>query len=140
MLKNINPILSPDLLHIVASMGHGDELVIADANFPGMANAERFVRADGISATQILEAVLSLMPLDEFVEEAALTMEVVGDSSAIPEVVSEFTKIVGAETQMGTIERFAFYDRAEQSFAIVQTGERRLYGNIIIKKGVVSPD
>lgn len=140
MLKNISPILSPDLLHILASMGHGDELVIADANFPGTTNAERFVRADGISATDILEAVLSLMPLDSFVDEAALTMEVVGDAGSVPEVVGEFAKIIDGETKMGTIERFAFYDRAETSFAIVQTGERRLYGNIIIKKGVVQPD
>lgn len=139
MLKTIHPLLSPDLLHILASMGHGDSLAIVDANFPGATNARRLVHVPGANASEVLAAVLTLLPLDDFVPEAAHTMEVVGNAAEIPEAVADFRRIIGNETRVGTIERFAFYARARECFAIVQTGEGRLYGNIILTKGVVRP-
>lgn len=141
MLRNIDPILSPDLLHALRAMGHGDEIVISDANFPGTSSGPTCIRADGSTASDVLKAILSVMPLDAFVEDPALTMQVVGDPDAIPEAVADFQDIINevADTpaQIQTLERFAFYDRAATAFAIVQTGERRLYGNIILKKGVI---
>ena len=141
MLRNIDPILSPDLLHALRAMGHGDEVVVTDANFPGTSTGPTCIRADGSSASEILRAILQVMPLDSFVDDPALTMQVVGDPDAVPEAVADFQDIINevadnpAEVQ--SLERFAFYDRAETAFAIVQTGERRLYGNIILKKGVI---
>ncbi|MFQ3252287.1 MAG: L-fucose mutarotase [Loktanella salsilacus] len=141
MLHNIPPILSPDLLHSLRAMGHGDEIVIADANFPGTALGQRCHRLDGISATDALQAILSLLPLDSFVPDPALVMQVVGDPDAVPPVVAEFQSIITQTAdnpaQIAQLERFAFYTRAESAFAIVQTGETRLYGNIILKKGVI---
>lgn len=137
MLIGLNPLLSPDLLHVLAAMGHGDEIAIVDANFPGTACAQRLIRLDGVTATATLEAVLTLLPLDSFVEHAANVMQVVGDSHAVPPAVAEFTRIIGAGAKVGSIERFAFYERAKKCFAIVQTGEGRLYGNIILTKGVI---
>ncbi|NRA99198.1 MAG: ribose ABC transporter [Rhodobacteraceae bacterium] len=143
MLRNLDPLLSPDLLHALAAMGHGDDIVIADANYPGSSSGPQCIRADGVSATDILRAVLSVMPLDTFVPDPALTMQVVGDASAIPEAVADFQRIIDATADapapIASLERFAFYDRASSAFAIVQTGETRLYGNIILKKGVVAP-
>ncbi len=141
MLRNIDPILSPDLLHALASMGHGDELVIADANFPAHSTGPKVIRLDGISATALLEAVLKLLPLDSFVETPAHVMQVVGDARRVPAVVAEFQdlldRIGDQPAPLGKIDRFAFYERARRSFAIVQTGETRLYGNIILTKGVI---
>lgn len=141
MLRNIPNILSPELLYTLAAMGHGDELVIADANFPGESSGPECIRLDGISATDVLEAVLKLMPLDTFVEDPALVMQVVGDPSAVPEIVGKFQSIIDETAdhpaKIGSLERFAFYERASSAFAIVQTGETRLYGNIIVKKGVI---
>jgi len=141
MLRNIDPMLSPELLHALRSMGHGDDIVIADANFPGSSCGPPCIRADGASAKEMLRAVLSVMPLDAFVSDPAVTMQVVGDAAVIPEAVTDFQRII-TETadnpvQVQSIERFAFYDRAANAFAIVQTGERRLYGNIILTKGVI---
>lgn len=137
MLINIDPILSPDLLHALRAMGHGDEIALVDANFPGTSTAERLIRLDGISIGQATQAVLSVMPLDDFVEVPAVTMEVVGSPDEVPPAVAELRAIVGDKGACGTVERFGFYARAKQCFAIVQTGETRLYGNIILKKGVV---
>ena len=143
MLRNLDPLLSPDLPHALSAMGHGDDIVIADANYPGSSSGPQCIRADGVSATDILRAVLSVMPLDTFVPDPALTMQVVGDASAIPEAVADFQRIIDATADapapIASLERFAFYDRASSAFAIVQTGETRLYGNIILKKGVVAP-
>lgn len=142
MLRGLNPILSPDLLYILGAMGHGDDIVIADANFPAESMGQQVVRLDGLSATDVLEAVLSVMPLDSFVDDPATTMQVVDDPEATPPVVEEFQKIVEMTAdnpvRIATIERFTFYDRAKAAFAVVQTGERRLYGNILLKKGVIS--
>lgn len=143
MLRNIDPILSPDLLRILRAMGHGDEIVIADANFPGESCAKRLVRLDGIDAARILRAILSVMPLDSFAEERAMSMAVVGDPKAVPPVMALFQRIVDEVADnpapIVPIERFSFYDRSRAAYAIVQTGETRLYGNVILKKGVIFP-
>ncbi len=141
MLRNIDPILSPDLLYALRAMGHGDEIVIADANYPGTSSGPDCIRADGSSASDILQAVLSVMPLDTFVTDPALTMQVVGDPDTIPEAVADFQRIIDETAdnpaKIQGLERFSFYERAANAFAIIQTAERRLYGNIILKKGVV---
>lgn len=141
MLKGLDPLLSPDLLMYLRAMGHGDEIVIVDANFPADSRGQRLVRLDGVSATAALDAVLSVMPLDEFVPEAAWRMEVVGDPAAEQPIFSEFRDILtrreGPETRLGALERFAFYERADAAYAIVATGEGRLYGNVILKKGII---
>ncbi|MEL6299408.1 MAG: RbsD/FucU domain-containing protein [Pseudomonadota bacterium] len=144
MLRGIPPILSPELLYVLRAMGHGDELVIGDANFPGESLGPQCVRLDGIAATDVLEAVLALMPLDAFDAAPAHVMQVVGEPEAIPPIVETFQGIINRiadnPAQIASIERFGFYERAADAFAIVQTGEQRLYGNIILKKGVVPPD
>lgn len=143
MLRTIPPILSPDLLQTLAAMGHGDDIVIADANFPAASMRARCIRLDGLAATDVLRAVLTLLPLDQFVSDPARTMQVVGDAAAVPPVVAEFQKIIDTTADhpapIATLERFAFYAEAKQAYAIVQTGEHRLYGNIILKKGVIAP-
>ena len=141
MLLNIPPILSPDLLWTLRAMGHGDDIVIADANFPGTTLGTRCHRLDGISATEVLKAVLSVLPLDAYVPDPALVMGVVDEPNRVPPIVAEFQSIVAAASDnlvtVGKLERFDFYEHARSAFAIVQTGETRLYGNIIIKKGVI---
>jgi L-fucose mutarotase len=139
MLKGISPLLSPDLLHILAAMGHGDEIVLADANFPATTHARRLVYLPGADATQVLDAVLSLLPLDAFEPHAAFTMQVVGDASAVPPAVQDFSATLArhGERAPAALERFAFYARAAQAFAVVATGDTRLYGNIVLKKGVL---
>lgn len=141
MLRNIDPVLSPDLLHALRAMGHGDEIALVDANYPAEAAGPLCLRADGVSNTQLLRAVLALLPLDTFVDDPAYCMEVVGDPTAVPEAVADFQTIIDevadAPRQIRSLERFAFYDRARTAFAVVQSGERRLYGNIILKKGVI---
>jgi L-fucose mutarotase len=143
MLKNINSILSPELLMVLRSMGHGDDIAVVDANFPASSMARRLVRLDGLSATAVTEAILSVMPLDDFVPEAAWRMEVVGDPQAEQPIFDEFRAIIarheGSGFHLASLERFAFYERAKAAYAIVSTGEARLYGNIILKKGVVRP-
>ena len=144
MLIGLDPLLTPELLHILRAMGHGDEIAIVDANFPAVTNAKRLVRQDGITATAALEAVLSVLPLDSFVECPAHVMAVVGRPDEIPAAVRDFQAIVdriaGFPEQVGRIERFAFYERVTRCFAVLATGERRLYGNIILTKGVIGPD
>lgn len=143
MLKGIDPLLSPDLLAILRAMGHGDEIAIVDANFPAASTAQRLVRLDGVSAVAALDAVLSLMPLDEFVEVAAWRMEVVGAPDAEQPVFAAFREVLtrheGERGRLGALERFAFYERARASYAVVATGETQLYGNVILKKGIVRP-
>jgi L-fucose mutarotase len=144
MLIGVPSALTPDLLRHLQAMGHGDEIVIADANFPAEACARRIERLPGVSSTDALRAVLTLMPLDTYIEAPARTMEVVGDPDATPEIVSEFESIIRevADPSAGvaSIERHAFYEEAKDAYCIVQTAERRLYGNIILSKGVVLPD
>lgn len=144
MLIGIDPILSPELLYILRSMGHGDEIVIADANFPANSCGKEVVRLDGLDAPHVLKAILSIMPLDSFVDSPANTMQVVDDANAMPPVVSMFqdiiTTVADNPVRLGSIERFEFYERAKNAFAVIQTGERRLYGCIILKKGVLRPN
>jgi L-fucose mutarotase len=142
MLKNIPPILGPDLLGILRAMGHGDEIAIVDANYPGDSAGPTLIRMDGLTASEVLDAVLTLMPLDTFVDEQAIGMEVVGDPRKREQTHKDFDKIVKKhepEMKLTLLERFAFYDRVEGAYAIIQTGERRLYGNILLKKGIIRP-
>ncbi len=142
MLKLVPALLGPELLSTLRAMGHGDEIVIADANFPAEFLGPLVLRADGISATDMLDAVLTLLPLDQFVEETAIGMQVVGDPSARQPIDAEFEAIIARhepDKAYSKIERFAFYDRARKAAAVIQTGEARLYGNIILKKGVIRP-
>ena len=141
MLKNIDPILTADLLSVLRRMGHGDEIAVVDANFPAETNARVLVRLDGVSATTALSAIASVLPIDTYVEVPVHTMEVVGDKDAVPPVVAEFRNIVSNsadfDVPFGTLERDAFYERTRGAFAIVATGETRLYGNVIVAKGVI---
>jgi L-fucose mutarotase len=143
MLKGLDPLLGPELLHVLAAMGHGDEIVIADANFPAASLARRLVRLDGVDAPRTLQAVLSVMPLDTFTPVPATVMAVVGRPEAVPEPVREFQALVetatGQAMPLERLDRFAFYERARAAFAIVATGEQRTYGNIILIKGVIAP-
>lgn len=143
MLRGIDPIVGPDLLFTLRAMGHGDEITIVDANFPALAMAKRLIRLDGHDAVRVADAILSLMPLDRFApDETAIRMEVVGDPAAEPPVCTLFQQVIDARDpgyKLAKLERFAFYERAKQSFAIVATGERRLYGNVILKMGVIDP-
>jgi L-fucose mutarotase len=144
VLIGISPLLTPELLMILQAMGHGDEIAIVDANYPAKSNARRLVRLDGADASQALDAVLSVFPLDSFVKAPANGMQVVGKPKEIPPAIADFQKVVdrraGFAVKIGRIERFAFYERAKTCFAIVATSERRLYGNIILTKGVIGAD
>jgi L-fucose mutarotase len=142
VLKGIHPLLSPDLLHAMAAMGHGDSLAIVDANFPAATIARRLVEMRGAGAPAVLEAILTLFPVDTMAEPAVFTMQVVGDPSAVPAPVAEFAAILMAQgladVEIGSLERGAFYERAREAFAIVRTGELRPYGNVLLVKGVVN--
>lgn len=143
MLKGIDAILNADLLHALRAMGHGDDIVLADANFPSTTMARRLIRMDGVAGPRMLEAILSVLPLDDFVPEPALRIEVVGDPEAVPEVCADYAAILARPehggVRLGRIERFAFYERSRQAFAVVATGEARLYGCVLLKKGVIRP-
>jgi L-fucose mutarotase len=144
MLRGLNPLLTPELLMMLRAMGHGDEIAIVDANYPALRDARRLARLDGADASQSLEAILTVLPLDSFVDSPAHCMQVVGKPDEIPPAVADFQTIVdrlaGFPEKIAMLERFAFYDRAKQCFAIVATSERRLYGNIILTKGVIGAD
>lgn len=141
MLKNIPNILSPDLLKILMEMGHGDELVIADGNFPAASIAQRLIRLDGHGVPVILEGILKFFPLDIYVEKPVGLMAVVPGDNIKPTIWDEYRKIVQDSKEHFTdfeyIERFAFYERAKKAFAVIATSESALYANIILKKGVV---
>lgn len=142
MLKGIPAILSPRLLKIMMEMGHGDELVLADGNFPSESMGRRVIRADGHGVPELLDAILAMFPLDQYVEQpAALMQKVPGDTVETPiwdtylELVKKYEKeFAGFEY----VERFAFYERAKEAYAVIATGEAALYANIILKKGVVA--
>ena len=143
MLKNIPPILSPDLLHALRAMGHGDEIAIVDSNYPAEGAGPPVNRLDGNSATDGADAELSLMPLDEVVDDQAFAMEVVGNPKKREQTHKDFDRLVKKHEpamKLSLLERFAFYERVKGAFAIVQTGERRLYGNILLKKGIIRPN
>lgn len=144
MLKNIPPILSPDMLKVLCEMGHGDRLVIADANFPAASMGKNAIvlRADGHSATELLDAILTLFPMDTYVEHPVSLMQVMpGDNVKTP-IWDEYKAIVakhdarGADA-FGEIERFAFYEESGKVYAIIATGEKALYANVMLQKGVI---
>ena len=143
MLIGIDPILSPELLLTLSTMGHGDDLVICDANFPAASHAQHLIRLDGLSATQVLKAVLTVFPLDTYVNDPAQTMAVVDKPQEVPPIVEEFQTIINDHADhsalISPVERFAFYENAKKAYAIIQTSELRLYGNILLKKGVINP-
>jgi L-fucose mutarotase len=142
MLKGLDPVLSPELLHALAAMGHGDEIAVVDANFPAASVARRLIRLDGVAAPRALQAILSLLPLDTFTDAPAAVMAVVGDPAAVPPPVRDFQPLVdaaaGRPVRLVALERFAFYERARTAFAVVATGEPRGYGNILLTKGVIA--
>lgn len=143
MLNGISPILSPQLLDALYRMGHGDEILFADAHFPGDRLGQRVIRADGLKTPDLLEAVLPLFPLDTFVEAPLIMMAPVPGDSLDPGVETAYRKAIGhagadPDSPIERIERFAFYERAEACFAIVMTGEMAKYGNIILKKGLAN--
>lgn len=140
MLKGIPDIISPELLKILDEMGHGDEIVIGDGNFPAASNAKRLVRLDGHGVPEILEAILKLVPLDPYVDSPVMLMQVTPGDDVDPVIWKDYARIVKEQSgdfKMSEIERFAFYERARDAYAIIATGETALYANIILKKGVV---
>ena len=147
MLIGINPLLNADVLYTLRAMGHGDDLIIADRNFPSDSVARETVLGELLrieaSAAEVVRAVLSIYPIDTFVDDAAGRMEVVGEPNTILPVMEEVqTEVTAAEgpKQMISIERYAFYERAKKAYAVIQTGERRFYGCFAIRKGVIGPD
>lgn len=144
MLKGIDPLLNADALHVLRAMGHGDDLVLVDANFPAHALARhtvfgRPVRFD-CDAPRLAQAVLSVLPVDTFVTDAFARMEVVGEPETLTGVQRDVLALAGPEVNPVGIERFAFYERAKAAFAIFQCDERRLYGCFAIRKGVIEPE
>jgi len=142
MLKNIPPVLSPDLMHVLMSMGHGDELVLADGNFPAATNARRLVRADGHGVPELLEAVVQFFPLDTYVPDPAVVMAVLPDDDVDPVIWKDYARILseaeGRDVGLTAMERHEFYARARGAFAVVATSESALYANLILVKGVVA--
>lgn len=142
MLKGINPLLTPDLLHALAAAGHGDVIGIVDANFPATRLARRLVMLPGIDAPAVLNAVLSVLPVDDFEADPVRVMRAVGDAPAIPDPVRDFAVILQRHglPDPAQLERHVFYQQAAEAFVLVQSGERRFYGNILLTKGVMPPD
>lgn len=142
MLKNIPKILSPELLKVLMEMGHGDEIVIGDGNFPAQTYGKRVVRCDGHGVPELLDAIMQLFPLDTYTEKPVMLMEVVKGDPVVPEIWDEYKKIINKyepeNCKIEMIERFAFYERAKTAYAVVATGEEAIYANIILKKGVVA--
>lgn len=149
MLKGIDPRLNADVLYVLRAMGHGDALIIADTNFPSDSVSQATVhgellRMDNLTAAQAIEAVLSVYPLDTFVDDFAGRMEIVGEPDTVPPVQQEVQEAIdaaeGSHRPMISIERFKFYDVARESYAVIQTGERRFYGCFMLRKGVIPPE
>jgi L-fucose mutarotase len=141
MLKGIPKEISPELMHALMNMGHGDEIVLADGNFPAASNARILVRADGLDMCTILKAVMRFFPLDAFVDDHAVVMAVVDPEADEPPIWSDFRSILsdaeGQTVSLTPIERYAFYSRSREAYCIVATSEEALYANLILKKGVV---
>jgi len=143
VLKGIPAVISPDLMHVLMKMGHGDELVIADGNFPADSKAQQIARADGLGVVEILEAVLKFLPIDKFVDDPVAVMKPVNAKEPEPPIWKDFRRLLqmsqGRQIELTQVERFEFYEKAEAAYAIVATSDSALYANIILKKGVVSP-
>ena len=135
MLKGISPVVSPDLLKTLAEMGHGDEIVIADAHFPGHTFNSRVLRADGLDADQLLAGIIPLFELDAYATPVIM-MEAVPGDTLDPSVEARYRQALGYDGLLERVERFAFYERAKKAYAVVLSGEIAQYGNIILKKGV----
>ena len=142
MLKGVPSVIPADLMHVLMSMGHGDEIVLADGNFPAAACAQRLVAIPGHGVPVVLEAILRFFPLDTYVEDRAVVMSVVPGDSTVPVIWNEYRRLLaaaeGREVALTEMERMAFYERARRSFAIAATSETALYANLILKKGVVT--
>lgn len=143
MLLGIDPLLGPECLATLRAMGHGDALVLADANYPASATAHRLVRMDGATLLQALRAVLSVLPVDDFEPMPLVSMQVVGKPDVVPVIVREMQqlvdRVVPGAPQITAVERFAFYALAKSAYAVIATAERAFYGNLIIRKGVIPP-
>lgn len=141
MLKGIPKIISPDLLKVLMEMGHGDEIVIADGNFPGERINNRCIRCDGHGTKELLEAILKLLPLDTYEKPVYIMEKVPGDNAETP-IWDEYARIIKPHTKenIQSIERFSFYERSKSAYAVIMSGESALYANIILKKGVVTDD
>lgn len=141
MLKGIPKIISPDLMKVLMEMGHGDEIVLVDGNFPAASCAKKIVRCDGHGVTELIEAILKFFPLDTYSEKSVTLMNVVEGDTYIPNIWEEFSETIQKYNQsfgsFEMVERFEFYERSKNAYAIVATGEGALYANIILKKGVV---
>lgn len=141
MLIGIDPLLGPELLSVLRGMGHGDSLVLADANFPAAATARRLVRLDGVGLLPALSAVLSVLPIDDFEPDPLRSMQVVGEPNAVPPIVARAQALVDERVagapQITAVERHAFYALAREAHAVVATGERAFYANLILRKGVI---
>lgn len=142
MLKGISKAVSPELIKVLCEMGHGDEIVIADGNFPSANYGKRVIRADGLGGAEILDAVLSLIPLDTYSDPNMMLMQLMDcDQGKVDPVIwKEYEKIAkkhDENVRLGNIERFAFYERAKEAYAVIATGEEAIYANIILKKGVI---
>jgi L-fucose mutarotase len=142
MLKGLDPLLSPDLLRVLRAMGHGDEIAIVDGNYPAEEHAKRLVRLDGHGSPRILDAILSVMPVDDMVAEAIWRPAAYGDPKRMEPVFEDFTAIVlkyEPKQRIVPLVGEAFYSRVKNAFTIVASSEARLYGNIVVKKGVIYP-
>jgi len=140
MLKGISPLISPELLAVLCRMGHGDEIVLADAHFPGDSSNTNVLRADGLLVTDLLEAIMPLFELDQYVDDPVIMMAAVSGDSLDSNVEQSYAEVLKANSSVFSsitqIERDEFYQRAKHAFAVVMTGETRKYGNVILKKGV----
>lgn len=137
MLKKIPKNLSPELVKVLMEMGHGDEIVLADGNYPAASNARNLVRCDGLSMPNLLKSILEVFPLDQYVEKPVVLMSVVKGDPTVPEIWDTYKAIINNDEAIEMIERQAFYDRGKNAYAIVATGEEAIYANILLKKGVV---
>ena len=143
MLKNVSPLISPQLLKVLCEMGHGDEIVLADANFPAesIAQNNQIIRADGLGVVDLLNAILPLFPLDPYTDKSFIVMKVEArDGDYVPEIWSEFEKVLETyepDFKMTFMDRFDYYEHSKKAYAVIATGEKATYANVILKKGVI---
>lgn len=140
MLKGINNLLTPDLLKVLMEMGHGDEIVISDGNFPAASMANKLVRLDGNNVPEVLDAILSVFPLDQYVEMPVAYMDVLPGDDFVPVIWDQYRKVIDKyepDTKIEYMQRFDFYERAKKAYCVVYTSEKSKYANVILKKGCV---
>ena len=141
MLKGIPKIISPELMKTMMEMGHGDELIIADGNYPAASQGVKVIRADGMDVSELLDALLEFFPLDTYVDHPVALMEIVEGDPTVPVVWEDYRQVLGSHGYdaglISHVDRFAFYERSKKAFAIVATSDQALYANVLIKKGVV---